>query len=125
MTIINLETTKFKFSEIIDYLAHYIVIHHKGHPRGVKNFCLVLVGDSPWDEFILGTEQDYPVCFRCPADWDIAQIMHALGAFKSVDAARTQWADTSVPFGITELLVKIKGTKGAVTLFQDNNKDND
>jgi len=125
VTIINLETTQFKFAEVVDYLAHYTTILWQGNYRSVKNFCVVLVGDVLWDEVILGNHTDYPVVFRCPADWDIAQIMHALGAHKSLEAARSQWYDTTVPHGITELLVKIKGTKGALTLFKDSTTDND
>ena len=45
--------------------------------------------------------------------------MHKLGAHKSLEAARSQWFNTSVPDGLTEMLVTIKGNKGALTLFKD------
>lgn len=117
--MINLETTQFVFAEIVDYLQYYTVITVNGKQRSVKNFCVVLVGDTEWDEFVLGDKQDYPVAFRCPKDWTMAQVLYKLGAFKSIDAAIANGFGKPIEKGFSEHLVKIKNEKGALTLFKE------
>lgn len=123
-TEIDIENTALRTDDIKKILearsqvGHTITTYTNGTPKCFADFCIVLIGDKPKDFDAIMSIKPSDLIFKCPGHFTQAHIAAALGAFKSVTAARKNGWDKEVEQGLSEMNLRINRIKGIVSVWK-------
>lgn len=110
--------TKEDIKAILSSRREYQTSFHKGAPKRFNDFGIVLIGEKPdnFDDIMSIKPSD--LIFKCPQWFTQAHIASALGAFKSVTAARKNGFDKEVEQGMSDIQMRINKVKGVVSVWK-------
>lgn len=116
--MIDLNNTVFNLPEIVHKVPN-TKSWHKDKLITVADFGTIFIGNPSDEDKEISNPQPGAPLFSCPIEWNISNLLKALGAFPSTSQARKNGWDFNIPDGISCHLIRINKIKGEIWIHKN------